>query len=191
MKQILKGFGAVILILTLVGLVTIPANAQTQSTRRFKTDMIFDLDFSTLKPDGAEGDLDVNTFSIAFDLGYFITDMFELGPEILYKKYELDESGDSLEISTWSLFVKGNAHFSANDDFKPYAGLRLGFSSLDIMDTDDTALSYGVQIGFDYFISENVSVNPELRYTMTSYEFEGLDVDMDGINFMIGFGIFF
>jgi opacity protein-like surface antigen len=113
--------------------------------------------------------------------------------------FEVEEDNnpdEDIDISSWSFVVKGNAHFSTNTEAKPYAGLRVGVSSLDMkipgeMDTDDTAFTYGAQLGLDYFITNNVSVNPELRYTRTSYEFESVDVYVDDISFMIGFGIFF
>lgn len=195
MKRILIGLGVCILIAMFVSLIPISAMAQAQHSYRYKMDMTVNLDWMTLDPEG-EGDLDLNTYIVALDLGYFINEMFEVGPEISYTQSEIKFDGESMETTSWSFVVKGNAHFSTNTEVVPYAGLRVGVSTLDMkMDelgsTDDTAFTYGAQLGLDYFITNNVSVNPEVRYTRTSYEFEGTDIDADDISFMIGFGIFF
>ena len=186
MKRILIGLGVCVLIAMFVSLIPISATAQGQAGYKYKTSMKVDLDWMSLDPEHGDS-VDFNRFYVVLDLGYFINDMFEVGPEISYKKFEFDED----EITDWSFIVKGNAHFSTNSEVMPYAGLRLGVSSLDLDDTDDTAFTYGAQLGLDYFITKNVSVNPELRYTRTTYTFEDEDVDVDDISFMIGFGIFF
>jgi opacity protein-like surface antigen len=195
MKRVLTGLGVCILIAMFVSLIPMSVMAQTQTGYQYKMDMAVNLDWMTLDPEG-EGDVDLNTYTVALDLGYFINDMFEVGPEVSYTLSEMEIEGESIETTSWSFVVKGNAHFSTNTEVMPYVGLRVGLSSLDMkipdfVDTDDTAFTYGAQLGLDYFITNNVSVNPELRYTRTSYEFEGVDIDADDISFMIGFGIFF
>lgn len=186
------------MIAMLVSLAPISASAQAQNGHKYKVDMKVDLDWMSLDPENSS-DMDVDTFSVAFDVGYFINDMFEVGPEVSYMKEEVDYGTGTDKTTSWAFVVKGNAHFNTNTEAKPYAGLRVGLSSLDLDYTDDTAFTYGAQLGLDYFITNNISVNPELRYTRTTYklDYDGdgpgpkEDTDVDDITFMIGFGIFF
>ena len=77
-----------------------------------------------------------------------------------------------------------------------YVGLNLAFSNLGIkipgdIDEDDTAFSYGIQAGLDYFLTDNVSINPELRYTKATYDFHGEDIDVSSFKVLIGIAAHF
>jgi len=194
MRRIFIGLGSCILIVMLVSFVPVSATAQTHSVRRYKVDMKCDLDRMNLDPE-SPGSLDLNTYLVVFGFGYFINNVLEVGPEVSYMKYEeiVSIGGPEItnEISKSFLTIKGNAHFSINNRMNLYAGVRMGLSILDLGDTDDTAPAYGAQLGFDYFITQNVSINIEQRFTWASYEFYDEDTELGDANLTIGFGIFF
>jgi len=192
MKGILKGFGVCILLAILVGAFSLSAMAQAPKSRNFKINALINMNNETYKPD--DGKLKLNGYNILGGVGFFINDMFEVGPEISVGQSKTDfGDGDELTFSQWALGVKANAHFNTDTQVIPYVGLNLAFASrkLEIFgdSTDDTAPLYGLQAGLDYFITEKVSVNPELRYTMGKFSFDGDDTDYSNLSFMVGFAV--
>ncbi len=177
-----------IIIAFLVSFKPVMATAQVAppNGRRFKIGMGINLDWDKLDPENGDS-IDINKYLVTLNIGYFITDMFEVGPEIYYSQEEIEDS----EMTKWAFVIKGNAHFSTGTQVIPYAGLRAGMSSIDFDGEDDTTFTYGAQLGLDYFIAQNVSVNPELRYTRTTYKINDVDWDSDDISLVIGFGIHF
>jgi len=192
MKKILKGLGVFVLSVAMVGVFSLPVMAQAPTGRQYKMSGSFnlessDLDFKT------NPDEDDDTYKLVVGVGYFINDMFEIGPEIIYN-YEKE---DNEKLTAWALGVKANAHFDTGSQVIPYVGLNFAFSSLDIsvpgLNADDTSIMYGFQAGLDYFLTENLSINPELRYTTgASYNLKGYDeLDISSMELMVGIAAHF
>ncbi|MFZ5570365.1 MAG: outer membrane beta-barrel protein [Thermodesulfobacteriota bacterium] len=74
----------------------------------------------------------------------------------------------------------------------PYIGGQLGISGYDAGEYDDTALSYGGQGGVKFFLSEDLSLNVELNYLMTTVDAgEGEELDVDNTSVLLGFSYYF
>jgi len=195
MKNIIKILGiSVLAVMMVVTCFSVTAMAQAPTARRFKLNGSMDMDWKTLDPDKGDS-TDITEYNVLVGVGYFITDMFEVGPEIGYLSTEKETSGSKDENTMWSLGVKANAHFNLDMQMVPYVGVNLGFGSIDNGDTDDSSFLYGVQAGVDYFITESVSVNPELRYTMGSFKLGSpgneMDYDYSDLSLMIGIAAHF
>lgn len=187
MKGILKGFGVGILSAILVGAFSLSAMAQAPKSRNYKINALINMNNETYDFDG--GKLKLNGYNILGGIGFFINDMFEVGPEISIGESKIEGGGDETTFSQWSLGVKANAHFNTDTQVIPYVGLNLAFANRKLDEDDDTAPLYGLQAGLDYFITEKVSVNPELHYTMGKFSFDGNDADYSNLSFMLGFAV--
>jgi len=69
----------------------------------------------------------------------------------------------------------------------PYAGVQLGFSGYDIGDFDDTAFSFGLQGGAKFFVSEDLSINGELNYMVTTTDPD----DVKTTSLLVGLSYYF
>jgi len=181
MLNSLKKVGICIISALLVGAFSLSAMAQAPTGRKYKLNALINMDWINIEPETGQ-DTDVEKFMAKIGMGVFLNDMFEVGPEITYSKYDEEDT----ELTCYSIGAKGNAHFLVGDSVISYAGLNLSYSSVDDGVDDDATFSYGAQVGMDYFVTEKMSVNPELRYTMSTYSFNGEDVDISDIIFMIG-----
>lgn len=204
MQRILKVFGVCLLIVLFISLYSLSAMAQAPEGRKYKLNGSMNLDWMGVDPDG-DFNIDYTKYEISVFLGYFLNDMFELGPELSYLQIEGEEEEGSWSASEtrtmWSIGVKANAHFNLNSPkVMPYVGVRLALASLefeeeetgeDSWSEDDTSFIYGVQLGMDYFITSSVSVNPEISYSMGTFDIEGTDVDWDDLSFKIGISAHF
>ena len=192
MKKILKGLGVLVLSAALVSVFCLPAMAQAPTSRQYKTNAYVNFDMMNLDPEhGTDSDFDQHIMGVG--VGFFLNEMFEVGPEISYGKIDFDSA---LEIGTWSLGVRANAHFDTGSEFIPYVGLNLAYSNFDVkiegeVDDDESTFSYGAQAGLDYFLTDNVSINPELRYTKATYDFHGEDIDVSSFKVLIGIAAHF
>lgn len=182
MLNSLKKLSICIISTLLVGAFSLSAMAQAPTGRKYKLNAQINMDWMNIDPETGQ-DYDVEKFMAKIGLGIFLTDMFEVGPEITYSKYDKENSE---ELTCYSVGVKGNAHFTVGDSVISYAGLNVSYSSVDDGADDDSTFSYGGQVGMDYFVTERMSVNPELRYTMSTYSFDGGDVDVSDIILMVG-----
>lgn len=69
----------------------------------------------------------------------------------------------------------------------PYAGIQLGFSGYDVAGFDDTAFSFGAQGGAKFFVSEDLSINGELNYMVTTTDPD----DVKTTSLLVGLSYYF
>ena len=181
MLNSLKKVGICFISALLVSAFSLSAMAQAPTGRKYKLNALIDMDWTNQDIENGP-ETDIEKFMAKIGMGFFLSDMFEVGPEITYSKY--DDEVD--EMTCYSLGAKGNIHFTLGEAVISYAGLNLSYSSIDYGTNDDSTFTYGAQIGMDYFVTEKMSVNPELRYTMGAYSFNGGDVDISDMIFMVG-----
>lgn len=92
------------------------------------------------------------------------------------------------DFTAYSLLAQCNYLFFKPDTvIVPYAGVQLGFSGYDYDGDDDTAVSYGLQGGAKYFLSEDLSVNAELNYLVTNVDPD----DVKNTSVLIGLSYYF
>jgi len=78
---------------------------------------------------------------------------------------------NSDDYTAYSVLAQCNYNFfKPNTVVVPYAGVQLGFSGYDAGGYDDTSISYGLQGGAKYFLSEDLSLNGELNYLVTTVD---------------------
>ena len=170
---------------------TVTARAQPLTGRKYKLNALVNMDWQTYEPEDAD-ERDVEKFIAKLGMGYFFNEMFEVGPELTYQKNTYENEVNT-ETSSYSLGIKGNVHFNIGGLAVPYFGVNIAYGSLkveidefDEFDDDGTSLTYGAQVGMDYFVTERMSINPELQYTVGTYDFDEGDLDVKGTIFIIG-----
>lgn len=112
---------------------------------------------------------DTNTGSRILSLGfsYFPKDFLEAKGTLLIMNIDAGDSDGTI----YSVLAQCNYNFfKPNATLVPYAGIQLGFSGYDFDDSDETNVSYGLQGGVKYFLSEDLSMNGELNYLVTNID---------------------
>lgn len=178
-----------LLALILMSFTTISHAENFQIDRKYKVSMDVNLDFMAF--DTNLGDADTDTFEAKLATGYFLNDMIEIGPSVsFYRRKESRTAGDAT-YEAISLLLCGAIHFPTATRFDPYIGIGAGVAQFDFDFADDTTFIYGIDLGFDYFINKNVSINPSINYQVASIDILGQDVDIENLGVNIGFGIHF
>lgn len=111
---------------------------------------------------------------------WFFTDAFSLGVG-LFSMMTMPDNGDDMIMNM--VFVEPNYHFAPEAEVVPYAGVHVGLGSFESGDYSSTSITYGAQGGVKKFVSENVALKGECRYT-----------DMDGnkeLGLHVGMSLFF
>ena len=115
---------------------------------------------------------------------YFPKDFLEAKGNLMIMNVE---AGDE-DATIYSVMGQCNYNFfKPNTTVVPYAGIQLGFSGYDAGGTDDTSVSYGLQGGAKYFLSENLSLNGELNYLVTTIDPD----DVKSTSLLVGMAYYF
>ncbi|MEW6380365.1 MAG: porin family protein [bacterium] len=198
MKGILKVLGAGILSVVMIIFFSMPSLAQAPATRKLRINMQVDVANEKFDYDSG-GELKLTGYDILGGAGFFMGGMFEVGPEISYGQSKIETSNgghDEAKFTDYALGARVNAHFNPTGKVCPYIGANLAFANREYeyeqpvrYSTDDSTFLYGAQAGLDYFLADSVSINPELRYTMGKFSFDGDDADYTNLSLMIGFAV--
>lgn len=122
--------------------------------------------------------------TLTFGFSYFPKDFLEAKGNLLIMNMD---AGDD-DITIFSILGQCNyLFFKANSNIVPYAGVQLGFSGYDFGDEDDTSISYGVQGGAKFFLSEDLSLNAELNYLVTTIDPD----DVKNTSLLVGLSYYF
>jgi len=130
------------------------------------------------------GDVDVTMTMIGGTYGKFFTENMEGNGTLILMGVDAD--GD--EATMYSILGRFNYNFYQSGlTYIRYAGVTLGYTSAEFGDDSDSSLSYGVQGGIKYFMSEETSFNFEAGYLHSEIESE----DVDSIILSVGISYYF
>ena len=143
-----------------------------------------------------------NDFRIAVDGTYFITPKIGLNVLATTLNFEVDSAGTSLgSVSVLPPIVTLQYHFSPDDPkLRPYLGL--GFNYNIFYNESGTLAALGAEVedtfgfvvggGLDFMLSENLSLNADLKFLTFEADIEVADVTADVLDvdaWIIGIGI--
>ncbi len=139
------------------------------------------LAFVTSSLNTGTGSESMSGFGIAAhaDLGEFTKDI-SFVPDVMYWSMSKDVSGATLKLSDFA--INANAHYNIQTEgmFKPYVGAGLGFNSISSTVTvnlcgfsgtatgSETRLGINLLAGFNYKLSDMLSLVVEPRYVLAS-----------------------
>jgi opacity protein-like surface antigen len=149
----------------------------------------FDASYRYSRADAVSGSSDeTETLLARVEFGWFYTRRHEIGIELVPEFVRTEAGGDTT-------FVTFGPYYNYNHWATPrttlYGGPHAGLTYVDASGLDsDTAFSWGLHVGARYWISPNVSVNLEPRYTVADQddEFGGETTNLDvlvGIEFKL------
>jgi opacity protein-like surface antigen len=149
----------------------------------------FDATYRHSRADAVSSSSDeTELFQARVQFGWFYSRRHELGLEFSPEFVQTEAGGDTTFLTLGPYY---NYNHWAAPRTTLYGGPHLGLTYLDASGIDsDTALSWGVHGGVRYWISPNVSVNVEPRFTVADQEddFGGETTNIDvlfGIEFKL------
>ncbi len=132
----------------------------------------------------SSADVDIVMMMIGGTFGMFFTDNMEVNGTLVL----MGVDADGEEATMYSILGRCNYNFYKSGlTYIPYAGGTLGFTSVEFGSESDSSLSYGVQGGIKYFMSEETSFNFELGYLHSEIE----SSDVDSLIFSFGISYYF
>ena len=145
-------------------MVSLASHAQFEQGKVYIGATLSNVDFSN---NGIMG----NHFDIGAKVGYFFWDNIDLTAQFNYEYYK-----DQFDIFTAG--VGGRYHITQN-------GLYVG-ASFNMMAYDDVDFAPSVQLGYTFFLSKTVTIEPEIYYnqSLTNHS------DFSTVGFRIGFGVY-
>jgi opacity protein-like surface antigen len=137
---------------------------------------------------GAVTSIDVEGFNVTLVTvqlagGVFINDSAQLGGSITTQSS--DAEGETSTSRTLAGFFK--FHFNTKETTVPYVGFQAGQTTVEFGSDSESAVSYGPLAGIKFFVSENLSVNPEVDYIKTKI----LEVDVTITIVQVGLSYYF
>ena len=112
-----------------------------------------------MDPDNGDGSTSVYMIG---SINWFFTDAFSLGVS-LNGVWSLQDEGD--DSKSTGLYLEPNYHFNTSGSLVPYIGINGGMNFSEYSGDTSNDFSYGAQGGFKSFISENVAIKVEGRYS--------------------------
>jgi len=190
-------FSLTILTLVALSLITISSNGIAQD-RQFAakgvTEISGTVSFSrfTTVFRGETGDA-ISIFTIAPQIGYFVTDGFELGLGTgvsLIPGFSIISPEDGESTSLLQLFLAPSYNIKTNDaKLYPFLEAQLGYTSLSSGDDTESGFSYGGRAGLKIAAVEHFLVTLSAQYLLITLNESG-DTDRNGFNYlMVGVGI--
>ncbi len=148
--------------------------------------------------DGEEFDeMEMKMADLTFSpiLGYFVMDGLAVGLDLNYTSSKAkigdgDWSDPSTELGA-SLFGR---YYFGSGNFKPFGHAQVGFMSMSDSDADEdkySGLVYGLGLGADYFLNDNVALELGISYNMGKIKnkADDLEVIKPGV-LSFGIGVF-
>ena len=143
-------------------------------------------DATTFEPESGSS-LDISIFAASFGVGRFFTDSFQTEIGLIGQTMTLSNGG-SETIQQLGLAVRPNFHFNTAANTEPYIGLTLGYLWADLFDESTGAFLYGGQAGIKQFMNDNSYLQFEAGYTVSTLDFDGMDLDTGDLRLSVGFG---
>lgn len=141
-----------------------------------------------------EGDVDMNTFKLLSDFGYFVADNFALCLSGVYShtRENIYKSNELVLMPTLIYYIP------LNSAFRPYAQIGVGYANAseksDIEKEFFSGFAYGGGIGVAYFITKNIAVDFGIQLVATKLTYsEDDNVKINGANLgsALGLSLFF
>ena len=171
------------------------------------TGIVVDADASSTPAASGGLELGLDTdFRIAVDGTFFLTPKLGLNVLATTLNFEVDSAGTSLgSVSVLPPIITLQYHFKPDDaKFRPYLGVGFNYNMfydesglLAALDaTVEDTVGFVVGSGFDMMLSENLSINADLKYLTLEADVDVAGVtadvlDVDALIIGIGFGFHF
>ena len=141
---------------------------------------------------GETGDA-ISIFTLAPQIGYFITDGFELslGTGVsLIPGFSVISPEDGESTSLLQLFLAPSYNIKTNDaKLYPFLEAQLGYTSLSSGDDTNSGFSYGGRAGLKIVVVEHFLVNLSVQYLLITLNESGA-TERNGFNYLtVGIGI--
>lgn len=147
----------------------------------------------TMVSNGETSDDDLSIFTLAPQIGYFITDGFELGIGTgiaLLPGYSVLSPSEGESTNFFQLFLAPSYNLrTENKSIYPFLEAQIGYTSVSSGDNSESGLSYGGRVGIKLVAANNFLITFSGQYLLITLNEEGED-ERDGINYLtIGVGV--
>ena len=108
-----------------------------------------------------EGDYKSNSFELAPQVGFFLTENIAIGGKIGFSTYKEEVNGNDLEdMAGFTVGAFGRYYLTPANQFSLFAQLGLDYSSMDnkLADFKYNVIDAGLGLGMNYFVSSNFSI---------------------------------
>jgi hypothetical protein len=190
-----QNFSLTVMTLVVLLLITIVSSGNAQD-RQFATKGITEISgtvsYSSLTSvfNGETGDA-ISIFTLAPQVGYFVTDGFELGLGTgvsLLPGFSVISPEDGESTNLLQLFMAPSYNIKTNDaKLYPFIEAQLGYTSISSGDQTDSGFSYGGRAGLKIVAVEHFLVNLSVQYLLITLNESG-ETERDGFNYLT-FGI--
>jgi len=163
------------------------ATAQAPTPRILEGDQELSVHVS---PDfeGAVGDM----IDVEAGWGFFVRDRLSLRATLLYEGLE-DVAGEDSDYRMQEVGLAAELHLRRWGPLVPHVGAGLGWHRSHFGEREESALFYGPRAGVEYFLADNVALDLEVTYKLSSAavfinDFVAEDSDVTTV---IGLRVFF
>jgi len=133
--------------------------------------------------------LDMTSTVTAFSLngGAFVIDNLALGLVVNYSSSKIEVEGEDDSISSTMVYGFMARYYIGESGLWGEGIYTIGTldEGADDMDTN----GIGVSLGYAWYLSDNISINPSVGYLMTSSEQENIEMKMGGLAGSVGIAI--
>ncbi len=192
-----QNFSLTVITLVVLSLITIVSSGNAQD-RQFASKGITEISGTvsysnfTYVSNGETGDA-ISIFTLAPQVGYFVTDGFELGLGTgvsLLPGFSVLSPEDGESTNLLQLFLAPSYNIKTNDaKLYPFLEAQLGYTSISSGDETDSGFSYGGRAGLKIVAVEHLLVSISAQYLLITLNESG-ETERDGFNYlMVGVGI--
>ncbi|MCW1147491.1 porin family protein [Flavobacterium lacisediminis] len=107
------------------------------------------------------GDFKTNSFELAPQVGYFLTENIAIGGKIGFASYKEEFSGSDIEdMAGFQVGAFGRYYFTPANQFSLFGQLGLDYASMEdkLADSKFNVIDAGLGLGMNYFVSSNFSI---------------------------------
>ena len=140
------------------------------------------------KPDGGSS-ITTDALTVQGAVGYFLTSAWEAGVQLL-GSFIMPDSGSDTTFFTAEPYVNYNIPTS-NNRVWIYFGPHLGLFVIDAGGSSAESFSIGAHGGGRFWLDATTAVFGELRYTYSTYDFGGPDIESNDVILLFGFSLAF
>lgn len=107
----------------------------------------------------------LNVLTLQLTGGFFVSDAAQVGGSFTQQTFSNDFTVTNRMVGGFFKF-----HFNPKETVVPYVGAQVGLTTTEFEGESDSSTSYGPLGGIKFFISENLSVNPEASLTFAKIQ---------------------
>ena len=195
----MKHSAKILVIASVVALLFVSSSATIAQEKQFATkgttELAGTISYSnfTMVYNGETSDNDLSIFTLAPQIGYFITDGFELslGTGIaLLPGYSVLSPSEGESTNIFQLFLAPSFNLrTENKSIYPFVEAQLGYTSTSSGDNTESGFSYGGRIGVKFVAANNFLITFSGQYLLITLNEDGAD-ERNGLNYLtIGVGV--